>query len=112
MLNKTQPDNISIYIGSLLKCYRKSVGMTGAELGLRLNMSQQQISRYERGKNELTINGLMEFLLALDLKVYDIDYFMKCILKFYQKNNEYDSLVLEDIHFSKRNNFHSIKLST
>lgn len=88
MLDKPQPHNISIYIGSLLRCYRKSLGITGAELGARLNISQQQISRYECGTNTLTIDGLMNFLFALGLKNCDIEYFMENILTFYKSEPE------------------------
>ncbi|HGN1704429.1 TPA: helix-turn-helix domain-containing protein [Providencia rettgeri] len=85
MLNTRQTDStdISIYIGSYLKHRRKAVGLTGAQLASRLNISQQQVSRYERGKNSITIQFLMEILQALELQKNDVDNFMQKILQFY-----------------------------
>ncbi|KSW19872.1 fimbrial operon regulator, partial [Proteus mirabilis] len=37
--------------------------MTGAELGKLLNISQQQISRYERGINKIPIDILFHILI-------------------------------------------------
>ncbi|MEX6035511.1 helix-turn-helix domain-containing protein [Providencia hangzhouensis] len=43
------PDNFfSSYCGSVLKKKRKELGISGQELAKRLNISQQQVSRYER----------------------------------------------------------------
>ncbi len=52
MLNaqRNENTNVTIYIGTYLKHRRKAVGLTGAQLASRLNISQQQVSRYERGK--------------------------------------------------------------
>ncbi|MEX6146890.1 helix-turn-helix domain-containing protein [Providencia hangzhouensis] len=42
------PDNFfSSYCGSVLKKKRKELGISGLELAKRLNISQQQVSRYE-----------------------------------------------------------------
>ncbi|WP_369308764.1 helix-turn-helix domain-containing protein [Providencia rettgeri] len=85
MLN-TQRNNstdISSYIGTYLKQRRKAVGLTGAQLASRLSISQQQVSRYERGKNAITIQGLLEILQALELRKHDVDDFMKKIFQFY-----------------------------
>lgn len=85
MLNTQQSSNtdISIYIGTYLKHRRKAAGLTGAQLASRLSISQQQISRYERGKNAITIQGLLDILQALELKKHDVDDFMKKIFHFY-----------------------------
>lgn len=85
MPNNLQFENpqVSIYIGNLLKLRRKKVGLTGAQLASRLSISQQQVSRYERGKNTLTIQGLFDILQALDLRKNDIDDFVKSVFSFY-----------------------------
>ncbi|MEX6037835.1 helix-turn-helix domain-containing protein [Providencia hangzhouensis] len=78
------PDNFfSSYCGSVLKKKRKELGISGLELAKRLNISQQQVSRYERGKNAITIQGLLDILQALELRTHDIDDFMKKVFQFY-----------------------------
>ncbi|MFW0926873.1 helix-turn-helix domain-containing protein [Providencia sp. VP23HZSY-1] len=80
---RNENTNVTIYIGTYLKHRRKAVGLTGAQLASRLNISQQQVSRYERGKNSITIQGLLDILQALELRKHDIDDFMKNIFQFY-----------------------------
>ncbi|EKT60253.1 helix-turn-helix domain-containing protein [Providencia burhodogranariea] len=41
--------------------------MSGSELAEKLNVSQQQISRYERGITKLNIEKLIELAIYLDL---------------------------------------------
>ncbi|HBO24435.1 MULTISPECIES: helix-turn-helix domain-containing protein [unclassified Providencia] len=88
MTNNLQLEDaeVSIYIGQFLKLRRKKVGLTGAQLASRLSISQQQVSRYERGINALTIQGLLDILQALDLRKHDIDEFVKNIFSFYFVN--------------------------
>ncbi|EPL6453836.1 MULTISPECIES: helix-turn-helix domain-containing protein [Providencia] len=85
MLSTQRNDNtnVSIYIGTYLKRRRKAVGLTGAQLASRLSISQQQVSRYERGKNAITMQGLLDILQALELRKHDVDDFMKKIFQFY-----------------------------
>lgn len=85
MLTDQQFDSIEVstYIGAFLKRRRKGAGLTGAELASRLSISQQQISRYERGVNAITIQSLLGILHALELKKHDIDDFLQNIFHFY-----------------------------
>ncbi|WP_348632650.1 helix-turn-helix domain-containing protein, partial [Providencia rettgeri] len=85
MLNtqRNENTNVTVYIGSFLKHRRKVVGLTGSQLASRLKISQQQVSRYERGKNAITIQGLLDILQALELRTHDIDDFMKKVFQFY-----------------------------
>ncbi|MBX7021116.1 XRE family transcriptional regulator [Providencia rettgeri] len=78
MLNaqRNENTNVTIYIGTYLKHRRKAVGLTGAQLASRLNISQQQVSRYERGKNSITIQGLLDILQALDKDWSDYYYYV------------------------------------
>ncbi|MFS3860886.1 helix-turn-helix domain-containing protein [Proteus mirabilis] len=67
-------NNISCYsknelfykMGSEIKRLRIKKGLTGAELGKLINLSQQQISRYERGLNCINMAKLLDILHALD----------------------------------------------
>ncbi|HEF8771264.1 helix-turn-helix domain-containing protein [Providencia manganoxydans] len=45
-------------IGSFLKKARKSQSLTGHQLGRLMQVSQQQISRYERGESGINIETL------------------------------------------------------
>ncbi|MCD4617522.1 helix-turn-helix domain-containing protein, partial [Proteus mirabilis] len=50
---------------------RQRNSMTGAELGKLLNISQQQISRYERGINKIPIDILFHILNIFDISISD-----------------------------------------
>ncbi|MCI9740285.1 helix-turn-helix domain-containing protein [Proteus mirabilis] len=59
-----------------IKEVRKSVGLSGNELGKVLGLSQQQVSRYERGESPITIDILIRISNALNVSVNEliIDY--------------------------------------
>lgn len=46
--------------------------MTGKQLARLMNVSQQQISRYEIGATAITVDQLANFLLILDKKWVDV----------------------------------------
>ncbi len=56
--NKHQDNIISICCGLVIRKIRKFHGVSANELAIRVNLSQQQISRYERGKNKISIDML------------------------------------------------------
>ncbi|HEK0620427.1 TPA: helix-turn-helix transcriptional regulator [Proteus mirabilis] len=58
-------------IGYELFLLRQRNSMTGAELGKLLNISQQQISRYERGINKIPIDILFHILNIFDISISD-----------------------------------------
>ncbi|MGX4743954.1 helix-turn-helix domain-containing protein [Providencia sp. wls1943] len=51
--------------GLFIRQKRIELGLNGSDLGRLLNVSQQQISRYERGITSLTLHQLEQFLRAL-----------------------------------------------
>ncbi|EJD6584824.1 helix-turn-helix transcriptional regulator [Providencia rettgeri] len=59
----------SSYSGKAIRKIRKDKGYTGKELASQLNLSQQQISRYERGENQLTIDVLFNVFIILDVSL-------------------------------------------
>ncbi|MBW5405324.1 helix-turn-helix domain-containing protein [Morganella morganii] len=59
-------------IGEKIKKLRKERGLTGTDLAIILKISQQQISRYERGTSRIDIDTLI-YISSL-FKV-DINYF-------------------------------------
>ncbi|EPF6009017.1 helix-turn-helix domain-containing protein, partial [Proteus mirabilis] len=44
----------------------KELGLTGQDLAIILNVSQQQISRYENGTTNITVTLLNKILMILD----------------------------------------------
>lgn len=65
--------SVTKYLASELKKYRKISGMSGSELACRLNISQQQVSRYERGINSLNMEMLFLYFRALEMKDNEVE---------------------------------------
>lgn len=63
---KSQDNIFSICSGIVIRRIRKEIGITAHDLAKRLNISQQQMSRYERGINKLTIDMIFNISLALE----------------------------------------------
>ncbi|EKT55853.1 helix-turn-helix domain-containing protein [Providencia sneebia] len=73
---------LSNNIGKMLKCYRRRTGLTGSQLAKRINVSQQQISRYENGVNNITFDRLVILFNALEMDGSDIEFFFEEIKRF------------------------------
>ncbi|QAV25211.1 XRE family transcriptional regulator [Proteus hauseri] len=66
--------NIGVYI----KTARKNKSLSGKQLGDLLNLSQQQISRYENAVTSINIETLNVILIILEKDWFDfLDYIMK-----------------------------------
>ncbi|MDN0018266.1 helix-turn-helix transcriptional regulator [Providencia stuartii] len=57
--------DIHYFIGIKIKTRRKELGLSGADLAKKLNISQQQVSRYENGINKIPLNHLVSIAIAL-----------------------------------------------
>nr|WP_314266689.1 helix-turn-helix transcriptional regulator [uncultured Moellerella sp.] len=79
-------DPLSNNIGQMLKSYRRRTGLTGTELAKRINVSQQQISRYENGVNNITFDKLIILFNALGMNSYDIDIFFEKVKSFVESD--------------------------
>lgn len=79
-------DLLSNNIGQMLKSYRRRTGLTGTELAKRINVSQQQISRYENGVNNITFDKLIILFNALNMNRYDIDIFFEKVKSFVESD--------------------------
>lgn len=60
---------LAIAAGRQIYSIRKVKGITGRELGWLLGLSQQQISRYERGVCQIDISTLFEILYILETSI-------------------------------------------
>jgi transcriptional regulator with XRE-family HTH domain len=73
-MKKTSPSALDAYIGQQLKRRRMQQEKTQLDLANILNLSFQQIQKYEKGKNKIPSSSL--YLLSKYLKI-DIGYFFK-----------------------------------
>lgn len=72
-MKKKSAKNNSGYIcqqvGHKIRQQRQALRYTTAELGLLVGVSQQQISRYELGISRMTVSGLFDISVALQVPV-------------------------------------------
>nr|WP_314266670.1 helix-turn-helix transcriptional regulator [uncultured Moellerella sp.] len=73
-MKKRSPSRINENAGEVLRLLRKRKQLSGEDLGKLTGLSQQQISRYERGVNHLTLSLLVQFLVALDTTLDEFFY--------------------------------------
>ncbi|AZG98385.1 TPA: helix-turn-helix transcriptional regulator [Proteus mirabilis] len=64
--NVSMSDFFNKKTGLFIKYKRKELGLTGQDLAIILNVSQQQISRYENGTTNITVTLLNNILMILD----------------------------------------------
>ncbi|CAK9886129.1 MAG: hypothetical protein XXXJIFNMEKO3_02553 [Candidatus Erwinia impunctatus] len=68
--------NVSQYIGAEIKKRRKKLGVTGSLLAEHLQISQQQVSRYERGINQPSVMMMMRIFASLEMSDSEIKIFL------------------------------------
>lgn len=83
-------------IGENIKNIRKEKGLTQAELGEKLSVSQQMIGQYENGKNSPQMDTLKKIAMALEVNIVDLmgisDYLNSVENEMRQSTNFYDYL--------------------
>lgn len=62
-----RPNIFNKKIGCFIRNKRKRMDITGKDLGVMLNVSQQQVSRYENGITNITVAMLNDILEILDV---------------------------------------------
>lgn len=72
LIKKNQPSNQ--IVGDFLRKKRKEKMISGTEMGRLIHVSQQQVSRYENGKTNLTIEVLSNYLTILNISWIDFIY--------------------------------------
>jgi len=72
-MGKAKPTSMNLYIGKIIKAHRKNKGLSQKELGLMLNPSvtYQQIQKYEKGKNIISINYIYQLANIFDIEIKD-----------------------------------------
>ena len=88
-------DNFNIHLGKKLRLRRLSLGLTQTKVAQAINVTFQQIQKYEKGTNGVSSNRLMQ--LASFLKV-PIIYFFEDFREFKDVNS--NDLIHEDLNYS------------
>ncbi|WP_272687484.1 helix-turn-helix domain-containing protein [Providencia sp. PROV149] len=99
---KTSIDNfqkiITEQIGLELSHLRKEKGLSGKDLAKKLKISQQQISRYERGVCSINCGMLFSILFYLD--THPSKFFENIISKINEEYPDANSFIHNNEHFS------------
>ena len=89
-------ENFNIHLGKKLRMRRLSLGLTQTKVAQAINVTFQQIQKYEKGTNGVSSNRLMQ--LSQFLKV-PIIYFFEDFKEFKDINSA-DGLNNEDLNYS------------
>lgn len=71
MSNDNYKSKVLLVMGDEIKKVRKKKKLTGTQLASLIDVSQQQISRYERGCDNMKVNTLLNILSTLDISPND-----------------------------------------
>lgn len=66
---KGTPDPVDIHVGQRLRVRRSLQGMSQEKLAGKINLTFQQIQKYERGTNRISAGRLYQFSKILDVPV-------------------------------------------
>ena len=88
-------ENFNLHLGKKLRMRRLSLGLTQTKVAEAINVTFQQIQKYEKGTNGVSSNRLMQ--LSSYLKV-PITYFFEDFRNFTDIKNTQD--VNEDLNYS------------
>ena len=88
-------DNFNIHLGKKLRMRRLSLGLTQTKVAQAINVTFQQIQKYEKGTNGVSSNRLMQ--LSNFLKV-PITYFFENFKEF--NDNKIENSEDEDLNYS------------
>ena len=88
-------DNFNIHLGKKLRMRRLSLGLTQTKVAQAINVTFQQIQKYEKGTNGVSSNRLMQ--ISEFLKV-PIIYFFEDFKEF--KDHEISSETHDDLNYS------------
>ena len=88
-------DNFNVHLGKKLRLRRLSLGLTQTKVAQAINVTFQQIQKYEKGTNGVSSNRLMQ--LSQFLKV-PIIYFFEDYKEFKDVNS--NDLINEDLNYS------------
>ncbi|MDC9595248.1 helix-turn-helix domain-containing protein [Xenorhabdus sp. IM139775] len=62
-------ENVHLLVGQRIQVKRKQKGVTATALAKQINISQQQLSRYERGTNRINLTHLVRIAKILNTPI-------------------------------------------
>lgn len=68
-MGKRSPEPYDVALGARICAARRAAGMTQAELGRALDLTFQQIQKYEKGVNRVAVSTLIPMARALGVTV-------------------------------------------
>jgi len=68
-MTKKAPNPIDVHVGSRLRIRRMLIGMSQEKLGESLDVTFQQIQKYEKGSNRVSASRLFDISRILDVPV-------------------------------------------
>lgn len=99
LLYSVSTNSLSQNSGLLINALRKNKKISGDVLAGFIGISQQQISRYERGETELTLEKIKQFSTFFDISVWE---FMDMLYLFYAGKSdalhEIDNIILQSFY--------------
>lgn len=72
--NDSSPDPVDIHVGSKVKVRRLMLGLSQDDLAKLIGLTFQQIQKYEKGTNRISVSRLMDISRALRVS---FDYFLQ-----------------------------------
>lgn len=94
-------DWITELTGYFLREQRRYSNLTGKDLAKKMKLSQQQISRYERGITAVNLPTLINFFSVLNLEEREMLQFFELLVHQYQEKKENAKTTSQSI-YSKR----------
>ncbi len=108
---KLASDSTDHLIGKRIQMSRKEVGLTAQKLSELIGISQQQLSRYERGTNKINIGHLVRLSIALKTPISW--FFLDCFPEDYNPQSTPSTYVpVKDADLKSRLDFIWNKLSS
>lgn len=72
-IDKDGPNPVDIYVGNKVKSRRLMLGFSQEDLAQAIGLTFQQVQKYERGTNRISVSRLVDISRALKVP---LDYFM------------------------------------
>ena len=68
-MNKRKPTEVDIHVGKRLRRRRELLGLSQTEIGKRIDLTFQQIQKYENATNRISAGKLFKFGQILDVPI-------------------------------------------
>lgn len=68
-MNKRSPTEVDIHVGKRLRRRRELLGLSQTKIGNLINLSYQQLQKYEQGTTRISAGKLFEFGKIMDVPI-------------------------------------------